>query len=163
MTSPADSDNNGSLSLSRPTIAAGIGYVAIGVTFILLGGLQGGIAASGTILIGLLTSPLLAFLVGHVLLLLILPSFPLVSLVIVETGLGVLLVAAAVEGSSQSRQATTTGVIFLALSGILISASTIIEALVWRTFLLLSILAVCAYGIHRYELVQLNLVTEGEP
>lgn len=142
----------------RPSPAVGVGYLVTAVAFFAIGGPLGVGLALGVVLAGMVAGPVVGFATSVVLLLVLDPQFSGLQLAIAGVGLGALLLGAAFDHVSPTRSAFLTGTLFVGLSGLTAFTLTMFESIVWNAGILLSVMGIAAYTIHRYELVQLDLV-----
>ena len=125
-----------------------------------------GLAAGlGVCLAVLAAGPLAGFVVGHVLLLVVRPDPEPAAILVAEAALGTLLLAAVSGGRGTDGRArwTTrllTALTFVALGAFLVVVAELLEPLWAVATVLVGAVALCAYALHRYELVTLGLVGE---
>lgn len=154
----------GDQSLPRPRRPGGLaatGYLATVAALFVVAGPAGVGAALAVAAVGLFAGPLNAFIVGHVVLLAVLPSPPL-HLGIAEGGFSVLLLAAAFEETRSRRTVALTGGVFMVLVGVLAITLSAELSLLGVAATLLGVVGAAGYALHRYELVQLGLIEDGE-
>ncbi len=143
-----------------PTLLRGLGVVWILVVSWWIGGLAGvgvGLAIALTVRVA---QPVVAVAIAHAGLLILLPTLTtlssIVGLVLFELGLLAVLL-------SERPFEFPTAVLTVAFGIVLVT--TVVAGLLWAghlaaTGMLLTLVAVVAYGIHRYERVTLGLVVD---
>lgn len=125
-----------------------------------------GLAAGLGVCLAVLTAgPLAGFVVGHVLLFVVRPDPEPAAILVAEAALGTLLVAAvsggrATDGRTRWLTRLLTALTFVALGAFLVVVAELLEPLWAIAGVLVGTVALCAYALHRYELVTLGLVAE---
>ncbi|UIO99743.1 hypothetical protein Hbl1158_14665 [Halobaculum sp. CBA1158] len=149
-------------SIRPPSTAAGLASLAAIGGLWALWGPSGGVAGAVAAGAGLLGGPAAAFVVAHVGLLAVAPAPVGWRVVASEVALGPLLVVAATEsGTGQTAAAVGVCVVLLAAE-VFVLAEAALDSLARATVVVAAGLAAASYLLHRYELVRLGLVTEGE-
>lgn len=135
--------------------------VTVGVFFI-LGGPVGVASGLLVVLAAVLGGPLVGFVVGHAALAVVLTEPSAVTIIVAEAGLGMLLVAASVDGSDRVSTGLLTALAFVGTAAFLVVVSELVDPLWGVTAVVVGTLVLVGYTLHRYELVTLGLVTDGD-
>lgn len=142
------------------SLPEGVALVAVAVAFTYVGGLVGG--ALGVALVGArrLASPVTVYALGHVLGLVIAETPTLQEVAVLEAPLVLALLAAGVDREAPDAFAPAMVVAVVGLALVAAGGLTTFDSL-WQTAALGTlVVGLVAYGLHRYELVRLGLVSE---
>ncbi|WP_331234076.1 hypothetical protein [Natronorarus salvus] len=143
-----------------PTWIGSIALLATVSAFALVGGIQGGVAATALVPIWLLLPGIYVVAFGHILLAAFVGDLSVVSVLAVEIGLLLLLADAAY---AHHRPGTLFANAVFAAGGLVVVVAVILagDGRLWITAGgLLFAFGAAAYGIHRYELVSLGVLTD---
>lgn len=141
---------------SRPPILALGGLIALVPICFWLGELPGALVGGALLVVGLVVSPPTLFAVAHVLLLL-LPSPPVIGLLAFEAALAAVLFGDPAYRTARTPVPFLAIVVFVPAAWLTLHlAST--QSITAASAVLIGTALLASYAIHRYQLVQLGLV-----
>ncbi|SDM92370.1 hypothetical protein SAMN04487949_2861 [Halogranum gelatinilyticum] len=147
-------------SWSLPTGLEGIGLFLTVVAWGVLGGPLGLAFGIGLVVAVIALTPPFAFAVGQVLLLGVLPEAAFLEAVVAEAGLVVLLLSGFASTPRQYRFWLET-VLVITLVVSIGYAAVLADVQLWIIAIVgIGLWAFVGYGLHRFELVQLELITD---
>lgn len=147
----------------RPRGLTALGMVLTLGAFTLVGGGVGTAAAVAVAGIAVLTNPLTAFVGAHLLLFLVAPDIAGLTFVLVEVALAPLLLASLPAEARSMQDRLLVALSFVGLAATVVVVRDLVDARWGEVGVVVGAIALLGYGIHRYELVRLDLVSESDP
>ncbi|WP_458189222.1 hypothetical protein [Haladaptatus sp. NG-WS-4] len=139
-------------------LVGGSSALIVGLALTVFRGYVGLVAAAAILITWYVLKPVFAFAFSHIVLGALYPDrIGMIQIAIIEAGFLGLLLESAFQFESPRRLITLFGGFFVAF-GLLVGGSYYLSGETWLVALILTVVvAVLAYGIHRYDIVAIQL------